>query len=199
MWKVIWGGSKNAWAEIISSNFSHLYGFSLNEFLASLCLQETGVCFGHPHLCVVSSRWDSWISGYLWVGSLLHFKWHQKLLSMVDNWTLLRKAMPPTCLRYLFQCGLGDVASPRGLRLDAYPRRDFFVVIQVRQFNSAFCVIPFMVLLEIVWTHKSFRPHKSSQKISSEQQYLIFIYISEASGHTVGRTEGVPRSTETRH
>lgn len=39
----------------VSSNFSYLYVCSLNAFSASLCLQETAVCFGHPHLHVVSS------------------------------------------------------------------------------------------------------------------------------------------------
>lgn len=106
-------GSKKVWAEIISSNFCHLYVFSLHEFLASLCLQEAAVCFGCTHFFAVSSWWDSWISGQLWVGSLLHFKWHQMFLSMVDNWTFLIKACP-LALGISFSVGWGKVVSPYG-------------------------------------------------------------------------------------
>lgn len=182
------GASEKPWAEMISLNFSHLSW--LKWFLASLCLQEMSICFGHPHLCVGSPSWDPWVSRDLQVAlrgdtghvgdpchlewhleaeqdALLHFKRHQMLLSRVGNWILPGEAIPPACFRHLFQYGLGEgYLPPRTLWLDAW----LFSVVQVRQdeFNSTFCVIPYVFLAELVWSRKSFRSDKSSQKRTSE-------------------------------
>jgi len=48
--------------------------------------------------------------------AFLHFKWHQMLLSRVDNWSLTGEAIAPACFRHLFLYGLGKAASLHGVR-----------------------------------------------------------------------------------